>query len=199
MRSEREVASQRADVAAKRGDASAPMRPRPDGQRRRRDRSCSPCPLRHNPSAQAISLLGIIPVIAGASLTMAETQAPAHGVLGAGAAAAVVLTLIDTGVGPATVVGGGIMVALVGAGVAWRLSVKSLAAPRPAGLQRPRLAAAGASRRFGPRDADWPGAPRRRPPARCLLDSRCGRPRAARRGQRSCRVDQWPHALRGAG
>jgi membrane-bound serine protease (ClpP class) len=81
-----------------------------------------------------VSTLGVILVLAGAALMVAEAHVPTHGVLGAGAAVAitagVVLALSGAGAGWGTVAAAGIAVALVGVAVVWLLVVKSLAARR---------------------------------------------------------------------
>jgi len=81
-------------------------------------------------------LSGIVLVIAGATLLVAEAHLPTYGVLGAGGAAAltagVVLALAGAGAGTAAVVAAGLVVALVGAAVVWMLIVQSLAAHRQA-------------------------------------------------------------------
>ena len=78
--------------------------------------------------------IAIILLIAGATLMVAETQVPTHGVLSTGAAAAltgaVVLALSGAGVPAGAVVAAGVAVALAGLALAWLLLVKSLAARR---------------------------------------------------------------------
>jgi membrane-bound serine protease (ClpP class) len=79
-------------------------------------------------------LLGIVLALVGATLMVVEAHVPTQGVLGTAAAAAltggVVLALVGTGAGPATVVAAGMVVALVGTAMVWTLIVKSLAAHR---------------------------------------------------------------------
>src|SRR5829696_2002064 len=81
-----------------------------------------------------MSTLGIILVVAGAALMVAEAHVPTHGVLGTGAAAAltaaVVLALSGAGASGVAVVAAGVTVALTGLALAWLLLVKSLAARR---------------------------------------------------------------------
>jgi membrane-bound ClpP family serine protease len=81
-----------------------------------------------------MSTLGIILVVAGAALMVAEAHVPSHGVLGTGAAAAltagVVLALSGAGASVGAVVAAGVTVALAGLALAWLLLVKSLAAGR---------------------------------------------------------------------
>ena len=65
-----------------------------------------------------MSTLGVILVIFGAALMIAEAHVPSHGVLGTGAAAAltagVVLALSGAGAAGGAVVGAGVTVALAG-------------------------------------------------------------------------------------
>jgi membrane-bound serine protease (ClpP class) len=81
-----------------------------------------------------MSTLGVVLVILGAALMVAEAHVPSHGVLGTGAAAAltagVVLALSGAGAAGGAVIAAGITVALVGLALAWLLLVKSLAARR---------------------------------------------------------------------
>jgi membrane-bound serine protease (ClpP class) len=81
-----------------------------------------------------MSTLGIILVVAGAALMVAEAHMPSHGVLGTGAAAAltagVVLALSGAGASGGAVVASGVTVALAGLALAWLLLVKSLATRR---------------------------------------------------------------------
>jgi membrane-bound serine protease (ClpP class) len=81
-----------------------------------------------------MSMLGVILVLAGAALMVAEAHLPTHGALGAGAATAltagVVLALSGAGAAAGTVVAAGVTVALVGLAVVWLLVVKSVAAHR---------------------------------------------------------------------
>jgi membrane-bound ClpP family serine protease len=81
-----------------------------------------------------MSTLGVILVIVGAVLMVAEAHVPSHGVLSTGAAAAltagVVLALSGAGAAGGAVVAAGVTVALAGLVLAWLLLVKSLAARR---------------------------------------------------------------------
>ena len=81
-----------------------------------------------------MSTLGVILVLVGAALMVAEAHLPSHGVLGTGAATAltagVVLALSGAGAAGGAVVAAGVTVALVAFGLAWLLLVKSLAARR---------------------------------------------------------------------
>ncbi len=83
-----------------------------------------------------MSTAGVILVILGAALMVAEAHVPSHGVLGTGAAAAltagVVLALSGAGAAGGAVVAAGIAVGLAGLALAWLLLVKSLAAGRVA-------------------------------------------------------------------
>ena len=78
--------------------------------------------------------LGIMLVVLGAALMVAEAHLPSHGVLGAGAAAAltggVVVALSGTGVAAGAVVASGVIVALATFALAWLLVRTSLAAHR---------------------------------------------------------------------
>jgi membrane-bound ClpP family serine protease len=92
-----------------------------------------------------MSTLGVILVIVGAALMVAEAHVPSHGVLGTGAAAAltagVVLALSGAGVPGGAVVAAGVTVALAGLALAWLLLVKSLATRRLAVRSGPRALA----------------------------------------------------------
>jgi membrane-bound ClpP family serine protease len=81
-----------------------------------------------------MSTLGVILVVVGAALMVAEAHVPTHGVLGTGAAAAltagVVLALSGAGAAGGAVVVAGVTVALAALALAWLLLVKSLAAHR---------------------------------------------------------------------
>ena len=81
-----------------------------------------------------MSTLGVILVLMGAALMVAEAHVPTHGVLGTGAAAAltagVVLALSGAGAAGGAVVAAGVTVALAALALAWLLLVKSLAARR---------------------------------------------------------------------
>jgi membrane-bound ClpP family serine protease len=82
--------------------------------------------------ATTVSTFGVILVIAGAALMVAEAHVPTHGVMSIGAAAAltagIVLALSGAGAPGGAVVAAGIAVALTGVALAWLLLVKSLAA-----------------------------------------------------------------------
>jgi membrane-bound serine protease (ClpP class) len=88
-----------------------------------------------------MSVLGVILVIAGAALMVAEAHLPSHGVLATGAAAGltagVVLVLGDAGLGAAGVVAVALAVALGSLALAWLLVVKSLATLRLAARSGP--------------------------------------------------------------
>ncbi len=92
-----------------------------------------------------MSTLAVILVLAGAALMVAEAHLPTHGALGLGAATAltagVVLALSGAGAAGITVVAGGATVALVGLAAVWMLAVKSLAAHRLAVRSGPRALA----------------------------------------------------------
>jgi membrane-bound ClpP family serine protease len=81
-----------------------------------------------------VATLGVILVLAGAALMVAEAHMPSHGVLGTGAATAltagVVLTLSSAGAAGGAVVAAGAAVALVSLALACLLLVKSLSARR---------------------------------------------------------------------
>ncbi len=81
-----------------------------------------------------MSALGVILVMVGAALMVAEAHVPTHGALGTGAAAAltagVVLVLAGAGAPAGAVLASGVVVALAGLALAWLLLVKSLAARR---------------------------------------------------------------------
>jgi membrane-bound serine protease (ClpP class) len=81
-----------------------------------------------------MATLGVILVVLGAALMVAEAHAPSHGVLATGAAAAltagVVFVLSGAGAAGGAVVAAGVAVAVAGLGLAWLLAVKSLAARR---------------------------------------------------------------------
>src|SRR3954466_12787009 len=89
-----------------------------------------------------MSTLGVVLVVAGAALMVAEAHVPSHGALGTGAAAAltagVVLALSGAGAPGGAVVAAGVAVALVGLGLAWLLLKTSLAAHRLAVRSGPR-------------------------------------------------------------
>jgi len=86
--------------------------------------------------------LGVVLVLVGAVLMVAEAHVPSHGALGTGAATAltagVVLVLSSAGAPGAAVVGAGVAVALAGLALAWLLLLKSLAARRLAVRTGPR-------------------------------------------------------------
>jgi membrane-bound ClpP family serine protease len=92
-----------------------------------------------------MSTPGVILVVVGAALMVAETHVPTHGVLGTGAAAAltagVVLALSGAGAAVGAVVAVGVTVALAGLALALLLLVKSLAARRLAVRSWPRALA----------------------------------------------------------
>ena len=79
-------------------------------------------------------MLGVVLLLLGAVLLVAEAHVPSHGALGTAAVpaltAGVVLTLSGAGAAAGVVIAGGVVVALVGLGVAWLLVVKSVAAHR---------------------------------------------------------------------
>jgi membrane-bound serine protease (ClpP class) len=81
-----------------------------------------------------MSTLGVILVVVGAVLMVAEAHVPTHGVLGTGAAAAltagVVLALTGAGAPEGAVVVAGVAAALVAFALAWLLLTKSLAVRR---------------------------------------------------------------------
>ena len=81
-----------------------------------------------------MSMLGIMLVLVGAALLVAEAHLPSHGALGLGAATAlaagVVLALLGAGAAVGTVVAAGATVGVAGLAVVWLLVVKSLAAHR---------------------------------------------------------------------
>jgi membrane-bound serine protease (ClpP class) len=81
-----------------------------------------------------MSTLGIVLVVAGTALMVAEAHLPSHGVLATGAVAAVtagvVLALSGAGAAGGTVVTAAVAVALGGLALAWLLLVKTLAVRR---------------------------------------------------------------------
>jgi membrane-bound ClpP family serine protease len=83
-----------------------------------------------------MSTFGVVLVVLGAALMVAEAHVASHGVLGTGAAAAltagVVLALSGAGAPIAAVLGAGIAVSVAGIVLAWMLLVKSLATRRMA-------------------------------------------------------------------
>jgi membrane-bound ClpP family serine protease len=89
-----------------------------------------------------MSTLGVILMIIGAALMVAEAHVPSHGALGTGAAVAlttgVVLALSGAGAPGAAVIAAGVAVALAGLGLAWMLLKTSLAAQRLAVRSGPR-------------------------------------------------------------
>ena len=89
-----------------------------------------------------MSMLGVVLVLVGAALMVAEAHVPSHGALGTGAAAAltagVVLVLSSAGAPGGAVVAAGAAVALAGLALAWLLLVKSLASRRLAVRSGPR-------------------------------------------------------------
>jgi membrane-bound ClpP family serine protease len=92
-----------------------------------------------------MATLGLILVVMGASLMVAEAHLPSHGVLGTGATAAlttgVVLALAGAGAARGAVVAAGVTVALAALALAWLLLMKSLAARRLAVHTGPRALA----------------------------------------------------------
>jgi membrane-bound serine protease (ClpP class) len=91
-------------------------------------------PAKRNHAIRDMSTVGVILVVVGAVLMVAEAHVPSHGALGAGAATAltagVVLALSGAGAPGGAVVAAGIAAALVGLALAWLLLVKSLAVRR---------------------------------------------------------------------
>jgi membrane-bound serine protease (ClpP class) len=89
--------------------------------------------------------LGIVLVLVGAALMVAEAHVPTHGLLATGAAAAltagVVLLLSGAGAAVGAVAAAGLAIALAGFGLAWLLLVKSLAVRRLAVRSGPRALA----------------------------------------------------------
>jgi membrane-bound serine protease (ClpP class) len=83
-----------------------------------------------------MSTLGVVLVVVGAALMVAEAHVASHGVLGIGAAAAltagVVLALSGAGVPTGAVLAAGITVGAAAAALAWLVLVKSLATRRMA-------------------------------------------------------------------
>jgi membrane-bound ClpP family serine protease len=81
-----------------------------------------------------MATLGVVLVIVGAALFVAEAHMPTHGVLGAGAVAAltvgVILAISASGAPGAVVIAAGITVALAGLGLAWLLVAKTLVTRR---------------------------------------------------------------------
>jgi membrane-bound ClpP family serine protease len=77
-----------------------------------------------------MSTLGVLLVVVGAALMVAEAHVASHGLLGSGAAVAltagVVLALSGAGVPGAAVAAAGVAVGLAGLGLAWLLLVASL-------------------------------------------------------------------------
>ena len=81
-----------------------------------------------------MSTLGVLLVVLGLALVIAEAHVPTHGALGAGAAAAltaaVVLVLSGSGATGGEVVAAGVTVALAGLALSWLLLRTSLATSR---------------------------------------------------------------------
>jgi membrane-bound serine protease (ClpP class) len=81
-----------------------------------------------------MSGLGVVLVVLGAVLMVAEAHVPSHGVLATGAVAAltagVVLVFAGAGAAGGAVIAAGVTVALAGAVLSWLLVVKSLATRR---------------------------------------------------------------------
>lgn len=92
-----------------------------------------------------MSALGVILLVVGTALMVAEAHLPSHGVLAAGAVAAltagVVLALSGADAAAGAVVAAGVAVALAGLALAWLLLVKSLAVRRLAVRSGPRTLA----------------------------------------------------------
>ena len=93
-----------------------------------------------------MSLLGVVLMVVGVLLIVAEAHVPAHGAIATGAAGAltagVVLSLSSAGAAAAAVIAAGVTVALSGLAVAWLLAAKAIAAHRAAVRSGP-LALAG--------------------------------------------------------
>jgi membrane-bound ClpP family serine protease len=89
-----------------------------------------------------MSTLGVLLVVVGAALIVAEAHVPTHGALGTGAVAAltagVVLALSGAGAPGAAVIAAGVAVALAGLALAWLLLKTSLTAYRLAVRSGPR-------------------------------------------------------------
>ena len=81
-----------------------------------------------------MSSLGIVLVVLGAALMIAEAHLPSHGLLATGAVATmsigVVLALAGAGAAGGAVIAAGVTVALAGAVLSWLLVAKSLATRR---------------------------------------------------------------------
>jgi membrane-bound ClpP family serine protease len=92
-----------------------------------------------------MSTLGVILVVMGAALMVAEAHLPSHGALATGAVVAltagVVLVLSGAGATGGAVVAAGVAVALAGLALGWLLLVKSLAVRRMAVRSGPRALA----------------------------------------------------------
>jgi membrane-bound serine protease (ClpP class) len=91
-------------------------------------------PFASGPERREMSGLGIILMLLGVTLLVAEAHVPAHGTLATGAAIAltvgVMLTLSAAGAAVAAVGAAGVTVAVGGFAVAWLLVTKSVAAHR---------------------------------------------------------------------
>jgi membrane-bound serine protease (ClpP class) len=89
-----------------------------------------------------MSTLGVVLVLVGAALMVAEAHVVSHGVLGGSAAIALALgvafTLSGAGAPAAAVAGAGIAIGAASLGLAWMLLVKSLATRRIAQRSGPR-------------------------------------------------------------
>jgi membrane-bound ClpP family serine protease len=89
-----------------------------------------------------VATLGLVLVVVGAALMVAEAHVPSHGALGTGAAAAltagVVLALSGAGAPGAAVIAAGLAVALAGLALAWLLLKTSLTAHQRAVRSGPR-------------------------------------------------------------
>jgi membrane-bound ClpP family serine protease len=81
-----------------------------------------------------MSTLGIVLMVVGAALMVAEAHVPSHGAIGTGAVAAlaagVVLVLSGAGAPGAAIAGAGVAVAIAGLAFMWLLVAKMLAARR---------------------------------------------------------------------
>jgi membrane-bound ClpP family serine protease len=89
-----------------------------------------------------MSTFGVVLMVVGAALMVAEAHAPTHGALSTTAAAlltaGVVLVLSGAGVAGAAILAAALAVGLAGMGMAWLLVVKSLATRRLAVRSGPR-------------------------------------------------------------
>src|SRR5947207_10548271 len=89
-----------------------------------------------------MSTFGVVLMVVGAALMVAEAHVPSHGALGTTAAAlltaGVALALSGAGVAGGAVIAAALAVGLAGMGMAWLLLVKSLATRRLAVRSGPR-------------------------------------------------------------